>query len=319
MQSFRNVLSWRQTRISVLCALALPWGIFGCAHHGGVDALESELRQQEEAQEELTQQLERAREDLKVAESDRAVLRSQLNKHHQVSLSQEQADVLYRAEAIKFNMLLTSGQNRDGEPGDEGLSVMLIPIDTHGDLVKLAGEVELDLFDMTLESNEQRLGQWKFPIDEVRSKWQSGFISSGYLFQVAWQKPPVARELTLHARLSIPDGRKFDVTSQVKVEPPISASRPVARTGKPPRRVGQSSPFAGEPAAREVAPVSATVKARRPNFTEAADPSTTSATPRITPSPSKAPSHPSPSDPSQSDPSTRTSDKWTDETIPTVR
>ena len=222
-----------------------PWALPGCAHHGDVDALESELRQQEQAQEELTQQLVRARDDLKVARSDAAVLRSQMKKHHQVSLSQEQADVLYRAEAIKFNMLLTSGQNRDSEPGDEGLSVMLIPVDAHGDLVKLAGEVELDLFDMTLEADQQRLGKWKFTLDEVRSHWHSGFISSGYLFQVDWQKLPVASELTLHARLSIPDGRKFDVTTQVKVEPPAPASRPVARTGKSTRGEGPSSPLAG--------------------------------------------------------------------------
>ncbi len=39
----------------------------------------------------------------------------------------EQADVFYRAEAIKFNMLLTSGQDRDGKPGDDALSVMLMP------------------------------------------------------------------------------------------------------------------------------------------------------------------------------------------------
>jgi outer membrane murein-binding lipoprotein Lpp len=305
MQSFRDLLSMRQAWISVLCALALA----GCAHHGDIDALESELRQQEQAQEDLSQQLARAREDLKVAESDRAVLRSQLNKHHQVSLSQEQADVLYRAEAIKFNMLMTSGQNRDSEPGDEGLSVMLTPVDAHGDLVKLAGEVELDLFDMTLESDEQRLGQWKFTIDEVRSKWQSGFISSGYLFQVDWQKFPVARELTLHARLSIPDGRRFDVTSQVKVEPPTAASRPVARTGKPPRRVGPSSPVYSNPAATGVTPASATVKARRPNSAAAFDASKVSPTPRIRPTPPTTPSNAP----------TRTSDKWTETTIPTVR
>ena len=309
MQSFRDLLSLRQAWISVWCALALPCVAIGCAHHGNIDALESELRQQEEVQEDLKQQLAQKNEDLKVANSDRAVLRSQLKKHHQVSLTEEQADVLYRAQAIKFNMLMTSGQNRDSEPGDEGLSVMLIPIDEHGDLVKLAGEVELDLFDMTLESDEQRLGQWKFTIDEVRSKWQNGFISSGYLFQVDWQKFPVAKELTLHARLSIPDGRKFDVTSQIKVEPPAPATRPVARTGLPPKRVGPSSPMYTNPTASGVVPASATVETRRQNFTEAFDASKVAPTPVIRPArptaPSKAP--------------LRTSDVWTESTMPTVR
>src|SRR5258708_26539755 len=122
---------------------------------------------------------------------------------------------------------------------------MRIPIDAHGDLVNVAGEGELDLFDMTLETDKQRLGQWKFTIDEVRSKWQHGFIGSGYMFQGDWQKLPVPRELTLHARLSIPDGRKFAVTSPVKVEPPGAAprplARPLARATTPPRRLGPAS------------------------------------------------------------------------------
>lgn len=274
-----------------------------------MDALESELRQLEDEKQELTQALARKNEDLKVAESDRAALRSQLNRHHQVSFTEEQANVLYRAEAIKFNMLLTSGQNRDGEPGDEGLSVMLIPVDAHGDTVKLAGEIELDLFDMTLESDQQRLGQWTFPIEEVRSRWQSGFISSGYLFQVDWQKPPAARELTLHARMNIPDGRKFDVTSQIKVEPPASSSRPVARIDKPPRRVGPSTPLASKRESSHIAPASATVNSRRPNLDDRTEESMTAPPPRINPGQPAVPS----------DPAVRTSDKWTEETIPKVR
>jgi hypothetical protein len=306
MQLFSQMPSLRRAWICACLAAALILVGLGCAHHGDVDALESELRAQEMAQEELAQQLARARDDLKVAHSDAAVLRSQLNKRHQVSLTQEQADVLYRAEAIKFNMLLTSGQNRDGEAGDEGLSVMLIPVDVHGDLVKLAGEVELDLFDMTLESEQQRLGQWKFTIDEVRAHWHSGFISTGYLFQIDWQKLPRARELTLHARLGIPDGRNFDVTTQVKVEPP-SSSRPVARTAAPPRREGPSTALPGKASVSDVAPAAATVNARRPDFAKTAGGSKPPPPVRI---------HPARAD----DPApTRTSDKWTDETIPTVR
>ena len=309
MQFFSRMLPSLRAWICACFAPALVLAGPGCAHHGDVDALESELRAQEMAQEELAQQLARARDDLKVAQSDAAVLRSQLNKRHQVSLTQEQADVLYRAEAIKFNMLLTSGQNRDGEAGDEGLSVMLIPVDVHGDLVKLAGQVELDLFDMTLESEQQRLGQWQFTIDEVRAHWHSGFISTGYLFQIDWQKPPVARELTLHARLCIPDGRNFDVTTQVKVEPPPSTARPVARTAAPPRREGPSTALPGKTSVSDVAPAAATVNARRPDFAEPPGGSKTPAPVRI---------HPARTD-DASAPPVRTSDKWTDETIPTVR
>src|SRR5579872_1241463 len=160
MPLFRQPLSLRQAASGALCALSLA----GCALRGNVDVLESELHKQELAQEQLADELAQARNELKIARSDAAALRTQLAEHHQVALSPEQADVLYRAEAIKFNMLLTSGQDRDKEPGDEGLSVLLTPVDAHGDLVKLAGEVVLELFDMTLAPDQQRLGEWKFTI-----------------------------------------------------------------------------------------------------------------------------------------------------------
>ncbi len=295
-----------------MCALSVA----GCAHHGEIDELEAELRQREQVNEELTRERDRALDELKVAESDRAVLRSQLNKHHQVSLTQEQADVAYRAEGIKFNMLLTSGQDRDGQPGDEGISVMLIPIDAHGDQVKLVGEVELDLFDMTLPTEQQRLGKWSFTMEEVRASWHSGFISTGYLFQVDWQKRPVAKELTLHARLTIPDGRKFNATTQIKVEPPAASS--VARTGKPPHRNGPSSPLDRQPEGAGVSPASATVNARRPGYADANDQSRADPPPKISPRQSN-PRQTSPGQPAAPPGRVRTSDKWTEETIPTVR
>src|SRR5205807_958911 len=110
------------TMLGICCAFALA----GCAARGEMDALEADLRSKEQAHEEVARQLARTEEELKIARSDALALRKQVNKHHQVSLTEEQADVLYRAEAIKFNTLLTSGQNRDGQPGDEGLQVMLI-------------------------------------------------------------------------------------------------------------------------------------------------------------------------------------------------
>jgi hypothetical protein len=272
-----------------------------------MDALEADLRSKEQAQEELQSHLARAEAELNVARSDAAALRQQLNEHQQVALSVEQADVLYRAEAIKFNSLLTSGQDRDGRPGDEGLSVMLIPVDVHGDLVKLAGEVELELFDMSLGADQQRLGHWRFSTSEVRTHWHRGLVGSGYLFQVDWQGIPVASELTLHARFLITDGRQFDATTQVKVVPPQPPVPPVVgaadRQGAAVRRkkaVARS---------REVVPASRSVISRRPIGSGDADLGAES------PPVQKL----NPVQRDRGDDRTATGDRWTEETIPTLR
>jgi outer membrane murein-binding lipoprotein Lpp len=205
---------------ALFCASLWTLAWCGCSARGELDTLEAELRRQEGVQEQLQSELAQARSELQVSRSDATALREQLSKNHRVSLTPEQADVLYRATAIKFSPLLTSGQSRDGQPGDEGLSVMLVPVDEHGDVVKLAGTVELELFDMSQSGEDQRLGLWQFTAEEVRQHWRRGLVGPGYLFEVDWQSAPVSPELTLHARFLLPDGRKFNATTQVRVEPP---------------------------------------------------------------------------------------------------
>lgn len=289
--------------LSSLCRLGcfalVATGLGGCASRGDLETLESELRKQELAQEELQIELNRTREDLKVARNESAALRTQLTENRQVALSPEQADVLFRAETIKFNMLLTGGQDRDGAPGDDGLSVLLMPVDSHGDLVKLAGQVDLELFDMTLPADRQRLGQWRFRIDEVRERWHKGWLSAGYLFQVDWQQRPAAHELTLHARMTVPDGRQFHATTQVKVAADGNGSPgavPSYRTARVPVPQSGATPAAVRAASGE-APGRASLSAPPPGA------------PRIRPSAA----------PEGSAPPLRTSDVYTEQNVPTLR
>ncbi len=300
-----QLLSLRQTGIAVLCALALA----GCVLPGSAEVVESELRQKELVEEELTAQLAQAQEELKVARNDAAGLRAQLSENRQVALSPEQADVFYRAEAIKFNMLLTSGQDRDGQPGDDALSVMLMPVDGHGELVKLAGDVEMELFDMTLPADQQRLGTWKFNIGEVREHWYKGVLAAGYLFQVDWQSAPVSPDLMLHARMTVPDGRQFDTTTQVKVAAMAKPTEISQVSHAAPRRLGPQKAGSKNSGAR-VVPTAGTARVRSP----AASASPTQSppdvpAPRIRPSP--APGH--------AEIPLQTSDNYTDDTIPRVR
>ena len=225
-------------------------------------------------------------------------------------MTAEQADVFFRAESLKFNMLLTSGQDRDGKPGDDALSVLLMPVEAHGDLVKLAGEIEIDLFDMALKPDQQRLGYWKFSIDEVREHWHKGFLSAGYLFRIDWQTSPVSSELTLHARMTVSDGRQFDATTQVKVTPPPAAPSRIAQVShsEPGRPVINRKP--GAPAA-----IKPPVAAGKAKVRLASPVSDNSPTPATAPAPRIRPS----AGPGHADPPTQTSDKWNDETIPTLR
>jgi hypothetical protein len=306
MPFFRLMPSLRRIATPALCAL----GLAGCASRGSVEILESELRSDERAREGLNEQLRQSQEELKIARTDAAALRSQLAERRQVALSPEQADVFYRADAIKFNMLLTGGQERDGQSGDDSLSVMLMPVDVHGDLVKLAGDVELELFDMTLASDQQRLGLWRFNLDEVREHWHKGFLAAGYLFQMDWQMPPVSPELTLHARMTVADGRQFDATTQLKVTPKGGVAPPLV-PGAPQRSrdISAKRTSASRPVIR--AGAADANDNPRPILPETGDGAAEPATPGPVIRPGSKIGH--------ATLPTKTSDTWTEATIPTLR
>lgn len=228
-----------QTWMSVVMALAIT----GCAARGNIESLEAHVREQETQLADLRRQLVDAQSEIELYRSEAQSLRTQLSSDGQRTLVAEQAAVLHRTDQVKFNTLLTSGFDSDGEPGDEQLSVLLMPTDEEGDLVKLVGAIELELFDMSLPAEQQRIGDWSFSAEEAREHWHRGFLSAGYLFHLDWQQLPISRELTLHGRFVAPDGRVFNTTAQVKVKPPQGVVPAVAHstldepgTGEGPRR-----------------------------------------------------------------------------------
>ncbi|MBS0262621.1 MAG: hypothetical protein JSS02_11775 [Planctomycetes bacterium] len=289
--------------VPVVCGLLCALWLSACSARGELDALEADLRSKEQSLVEMQNQLARTEDDLKIARRDAAALRTELAREQATPIPVEQAEVFYKVEGIKFHSLLTSGQSRDGNPGDEGISVLLMPVDVHGELVKLAGDVELELFDMSLPAAEQRLGTWKYSTDDVREHWHKGIVGTGYLFQENWQKAPVARELTLHARFRIPDGRKFDATTQLKVIPPGSPDKVADEApGRPQAASSRANGETGVPA-RVMRPASASSVSATPD--RAGKKRNGSATKTKGPPDAEQP--------------LQTSDSWTEESIPTLR
>ena len=240
-----------QLRPTTWLPLALGATLAGCAAPDSVELLEAQLRQQEDRLIQLERELSEARRELQVARQDAEGLRVQLTGTGRTGVLPEQADVLYRAAGMKFNTLLTGGQDVDGNPGDEALNVVLIPHDADGDLLKLAGEIRLDVLDLSLPDDKQRIGRWEYSAKESREHWHSGFLGTGLQFRVPWQTPPQSGELLLHARLTTPDGRQFDASQPIRVTPPQSVSRETIAEGNDDATTAAASePEASEPSER---------------------------------------------------------------------
>lgn len=194
--------------------------ISGCATRGNVAMLETQLRLQEDRIYSMKNDLDQKDQDLETARREVRTLQAQLSTKTQTVAYPEQTHVMAVAEGVRFNKLRTGGLDEDGQDGDDVLSAVLTPYDGSDELVKLPGEVEFRLYDLTRPKGEQNLGQWKFGPQETSDHWHKSFLASGYLFKLPWQQIPTTEELTLVARFKSPDGRTFQTNQIVTIEPP---------------------------------------------------------------------------------------------------
>lgn len=197
------------------------------------DVLESRLRHQEDMISSYQAQLDRSKTELDIARREAASLRTQLASASKGLAPSEAIDVSFRASLIEFSTLMTGGADLDGQPGDDGLSVVLVPQSPDGEIVKVPGTVEIEAFDLSSPGGARRIGHWVFDSSESHRYWHKGVIQSGYQFEIPWQDLPRSESLLLHGRLVAADGRQFDTTHTIRIEPPDSA---LADQGTPSRR-----------------------------------------------------------------------------------
>lgn len=303
-------------------ALLLTTGCLGA--RGNVELLEARLRQQQELAERAQRQLAQSQSELHAARQEADLLRTQLTVRGEQPLPAEFTQNLFQVTGLEFKGLLTGGRDRDGQPGDDVLVALVAPYDEHGDVVKLPGALELAALDMSRPEGEQQVARRKFAPDEARSLWKSGLLAAGYQCEIPWEHPPQSEELLLHARFTTADGRQFDATHKVRVQtagsgssprqltPPLEA-RPVGlrRAGSPWENDAVPSGKGG-PTVRPVGLES--IVTPQEDSADLLPPLIESLADGADEDPSVAPEGPRPFPTGM-----RTSDVWTDETIPYLR
>ena len=320
----------------LLTAAVAACALGGClGARGDIEAVEAQLRQQQDRADKYARELSQVRQELDVARQEADLLRRQMADSGGQALPAEFTDSLFRVQRLQFNSLMSGGRDRDGQPGDDVLVAVLTPVDEHGDLVKLPGTIELEAIDLTRPEAERQIGKWTFDPAQSRQLWKRGLFSAGYQVEVPWQRPP-SKELLLYARLTTADGRQFDATQSVKVklaeaEPPRrmatpDAVRPVTG-GRDPGPWGDDSRASGagvRSAGLERVLEMNNERPKRPetepvHFEEAAatpQPSADAFTSARKPAIDAEAATPPPEQPRPFPEGLQTSDVWTDETIP---
>ena len=158
--------------LMLLCSCAFICLVAGCEETGSQKpSLDERLYLLEQEKTQLAHQVEQSNAE-----------KEQLKKQIQV-LSDLQPQVkpedIYDLQRIKITRY-TNFYDKDKDGKKEKLIVYIQPMDTSGDIIKAAGTVDVQLWDLNRADGEALLGQWHVAADELRKLWFATLITINY-------------------------------------------------------------------------------------------------------------------------------------------
>lgn len=95
---------------------------------------------------------------------------------------------------------LSGGYDADDRPGDDGVIVYLRPLDRYGDVVKVAGDIRIELLDLAQRPGERTVGRCVVDVDRAGEFWYGKLMTHHYAIRCPWAGgPPAHREITIRA------------------------------------------------------------------------------------------------------------------------
>lgn len=126
----------------------------------------------------------------------------------------------------------TGGYDEDGRPGDDGVVAYVRPIDDDGDVVKVAGVLVMDVFDLT--GVEPRLvAHAELDAANTRKAWHGRLWTQHFTIQCPWpppgNEPPPTRELTVRVLFTdLLTGRTLTAQRAVTIKLPADVKTAAA-------------------------------------------------------------------------------------------
>lgn len=128
---------------------------------------------------------------------------------------------LFAPVKIEFASL-TGGDNYDGIPGDDGITVHLRLRDADGDLVKTPGKITIQLLDATEPGSPYDLGVYRFDDpQQLRKLWHGRFGTNHYTLKCPFRSklsPSSSRKVIIRAEFDdYLTGRNLTAVKEVEI------------------------------------------------------------------------------------------------------
>jgi len=135
------------------------------------------------------------------------------------ALGDKRVEKLPHVERISLGRF-TGGIDLDGVPGDDAVRVYLQPVDQQGSIIKAAGEVKVQLFDLAAGPEDNRIAELSLSDDQVSQRWFSGLGTNHFSFDCPWREgtSPAHSEITVRVEFTeYLTGKMFTVQQVCKV------------------------------------------------------------------------------------------------------
>ena len=99
---------------------------------------------------------------------------------------------IYELKSISFTKY-TGLYDKDKDGRIDTLNVYLKPMDQDGDIIKAAGTVEVELWNLDPDQTQALLGRWRAEPAELRSMWYASLLTTNY--RLSFKLPHFVSEL----------------------------------------------------------------------------------------------------------------------------
>jgi hypothetical protein len=134
----------------------------------------------------------------------------------------------FRAVAVRFSKY--TGILEGGGPAEERLKIILEPLDEHGEIVKRAGSLELEVLEPATGGQPPKVAhRWQFPVADLAQTWTNMLSVTGYVLKLPWPegRRPAGPTVLVRAKFTMLSGEVLTTETPVTLPPPRSPRRPV--------------------------------------------------------------------------------------------
>jgi hypothetical protein len=151
-------------------------------------------------------------------------------------------------QRITLNRVLTGGYDRDGQPGDEALMVVIEPRSASGEIIDAPGDISIVVLDPALEGPAARVARWDVTAAESAELFRETSMGKGVQLELPWpEEPPANRTLMLFVRYSTGEGGKHVADQQIEINPPGSSAPALAPAASKDSAAGSERSLSGAP------------------------------------------------------------------------